>query len=104
VLKFSAMPSNDLYLVVLPLIHPIWNRLATGLAGISRPGSVEQVLTLFPDRDFATEFYPDEVQFYIDSFKANIAALSGGHVTGYQIFPEPTDDGRVVVKVVQHVA
>jgi hypothetical protein len=105
------MPSNDLYLVVLPLIRmyphaPQVNRLAdlAGIKGIARPDSVEQFLTLFPDRNFATEFYQDEVQFYIDAFKVNIARLSGGHVTGYQIFPETTDDGRVVVKVVQHVA
>jgi hypothetical protein len=111
VLKFPAMPSNDLYLVVLPLIRlfpsaPQVRHLPdlAGLKGITRPDSVQQFLTLFPDRNFATEFYEDEVQYYIDAFKANIAPLSGGHVTGYQIFPERTDDGRVVVKVVQHVA
>ena len=65
---------------------------------------VEQFITLFPDRNFATEFYEDEVQFYIDAFKTSIPYLSGGHVTGYEIFQEPTDDGRVVVRVVQHVA
>lgn len=104
------MPSNDLYLVVLPLIRmypyaPQVPRISVlaGLKGIAKPGSVEQFLTLFPDRNFATEFYPDEVQFYIDAFKDNIAAPSGGHVTGYEIFPEPTGDGRVVVRVVQHV-
>lgn len=105
VLKFSAMPSNELYLVVLPLIHipsPVINRLISNV--VRQPGPMEQVLTLFPDRDFATEFYSDEVQFYIDSFRANIRSLTGGHVTGYEIFTETTADGRIVVRVVQYVA
>ena len=38
------MPSNELYLTVLPLIH-----LGNGLT--------EQSLTVFPDRNFATEFF-----------------------------------------------
>jgi hypothetical protein len=105
-LEFSAMPANILYLTVLPLIRPtaVRNALAARVNVIARPGSVEQVLTLFPDRDFATEFYEDEVQFYIDALDANIPALSGGHVVRYEIFMERTNDGRVIVRVVQHVA
>jgi hypothetical protein len=101
------MPANILYLTVLPLIRPVVvrNALAARVNVVAaRPGSVEQVITLFPDRNFATEFYPDEVQFYIDALDANIPALSGGHVVRYEIFMEPTNDGRVVVRVVQHVA
>jgi len=96
------MPAaNILYLTVLPLIRPVVvrNALAARL-----PGSVEQVLTLYPSKDFATEFYQDEVQFYIDALEANIPSLRGGHVVGYEIFMEPTRDGRVIVRVVQHVA
>ena len=61
-----------LYLAVLPMIH------ATGLT--------EQVLTLFPSREFATEFFPEEVDGYILTFtnRAN-KYLTGGHVQGYEV-------------------
>ena len=39
------MPSNELYMVVLPLMH-------------INTGQTEQTLTLFPDRNLATEFSP----------------------------------------------
>ena len=48
--------SNELYLAVLPLIH-----MSSGLT--------EQTLNLFPDRDFATEFFPDEVEAYMSMFQ-----------------------------------
>jgi hypothetical protein len=84
------MPTNELYLSVLPLIH-----ISSGLT--------EETLTLYPDRNFATEFYADEVQGYIDTFKNRIKYLVGGHSKGYQVFPEPTREGRVIVRVVQNV-
>jgi hypothetical protein len=86
------MPTNDLYLAVLPLIH-----LGSDF------GRTEETLTLFPDRNFATEFFPDEVEAYIATFKNRIAHLTGGHSKGYEVHPENTDEGRVVVRVVQHV-
>jgi hypothetical protein len=95
------MLSNELYLVVLPLIRVPSRQLGT--LGVTS-GSVQEFLTLFPDRDFATRFFRDEVMLYIDTFKATTRYLTGGHVTGYDLVPEDTDDGRVVVKVVQHVA
>jgi hypothetical protein len=99
VVKFSAMPSNELYLTALPLVR-------VPVPGVVRVhGLVEQFITLFPDRNFATEFYEDEVQFYIDAFKASIPALTGGHSKAFEFTKEPTVDGeRVIVRVVQHVA
>lgn len=85
------MAYNVLYLAVLPMIH-----LTTGL--------VDQVITVFPRREFATEFFPDEVDGYILMFtnRAN-QYLTGGHVEGYEIEKQVTADGRVVVKVTQNV-
>ena len=84
--------SNDLYLVVLPLIH-----LSTGLA--------EQTLTLLPNRELATEFFDDEVNDYILMFKNRADKyLTGGHVTGYQIEPQPVGNRRVIVRVIQNVS
>jgi hypothetical protein len=88
------MPSNELYLVVLPLIHmgPQF-------------GLTEQALTLLPDRNFATQFFPDEVDIYIDVFKSRADLyLKGGHVKRYDFQKEPTEDGRVIVRVIQNVA
>ena len=91
------MPTNELYLAVLPIIHVSTNQ-ALGY------GLTEQILTVFPDRNFATEFFPDEVDGYIQTFKNREKYLTGGHVTGWDVRKEPTADGRVIVRVVQHVA
>jgi hypothetical protein len=67
-------------------------------------GATEQTLTLYPDRKLATEFLPDEVDSYVDFFEERATRhLVGGNVLGYEFRPEPTDDGRVIVKVVQIV-
>jgi len=87
------MPSNELYLAVLPLIH----------LGRTDFGKTEETLTLFPDIDFATKFFPDEVDGYIATFENRIKLLTGGHVKDYKISQEPTEDNRVIVKVVQNV-
>jgi hypothetical protein len=87
------MPSNELYLTVLPLIH---------LSG-HEFGKTEQVLTLSPDRDYATEFFPDEVDMYIATFENRTNLLTGGHVKGWDVHQEPTADGRVIVRVIQNV-
>jgi hypothetical protein len=81
---------NELYFVVLPLIH-----LSTGLT--------EQTLTLLPNRDFATEFFPDEVEGYIAMFRNRIKYLTGGHVIGYDFEIQNAPNGRVVVRVLQNV-
>jgi hypothetical protein len=91
-------PSNELFLAVLPLIHIS----TTPYFGY---GMTEQTLTLFPDRKFATVFFPDEVDNYILAFESRAQKyLTGGHVTGYDIHREATVDGRVIVRVVQHVS
>ena len=91
------MPTNELYLTILPLIHVSPNQ-AFGF------GLTEETLTLFPDRNFATEFFPDEVDGYIDTFKNRQKYLTGGHSKRWDVHKEPTADGRVIVRVVQHVA
>jgi hypothetical protein len=91
------MPTNELYLTILPLIH-VSNTQILGF------GLTEEVLTLFPDRNFATEFFPDEVNGYIETFKNRQKYLTGGHVKGWDIHQEPTADGRVIVRVIQHVS
>jgi hypothetical protein len=88
------MAMNDLYLVALPVVH----------LGPANFGLTEQILTLLPDKNLATEFFPDEVDTYIQAFhsRANIY-LTGGHVTGYGLTKEPTESGRFIVKVRQNV-
>ena len=81
---------NELFLTVLPMIH-----LETG--------KTEQVLTLTPDRNFATEFFPDEVDLYVNFFQQRIKYLVGGHVTGYTLSKEPTTHGLIYVRVNQNV-
>jgi hypothetical protein len=91
------MPTNRLYLAVLPLIH----MTPVGPFGF---GLTEQTITVFPDRNLATEFYPDEAEHYVLTFKNRADKyLTGGHVTKYDVSTEPTDDGRVIVVVIQHV-
>jgi len=91
------MPSNELYLCVLPLIH----LTPVGPLGF---GLTEQVLTLLPGRDLATVFYKDEVEAYVTTFKNRADKyLAGGHVKGYDVEIIDTEDSRVVVKVVQRV-
>jgi hypothetical protein len=103
------MPINRLYLAVLPIIHlthfstaPVLPFLRHGTVQV--PQATEQVLTLFPDRTFATSFYADEVELYINVFRQMVPSLMGGHVTHYELIQQPTDDGRVVVMVEQHVS
>jgi hypothetical protein len=89
----STELSNDLYLTVLPMIH----------MGGQNSGLTEQILTLFPDRNFATVFFPDQVQDFINTFKSRESFITGGHVAGYKYHQEPTEDGRVIVRVTQDV-
>lgn len=82
---------HELYLAVLPLVH-----VETGLT--------EQTLTLFPDKQFATEFFKDEVELYISMFKSRANKyLVGGHVVAYEFHEESNGDGRIIVRVVQSV-
>jgi hypothetical protein len=85
---------NVLYIAVLPMIH----------LGINNFGMTESFLTLLPDKEFATEFFDDEVQGYVKTFENRAQKyLTGPHVSSYSIDLVPTDSGRVIVRVVQHV-
>ncbi len=87
--------TNVLYLAVLPMIH----------LGMNQYGLTEQVITMLPDRQQATEFFADEVHDYISIVDRRLKYLVGGHVTGYEFdASETTPQGRVVVKVTQHVS
>jgi hypothetical protein len=89
---------NELYLTVLPAIHLTPN-------SIFGFGLTEQVLTLTPSEDFATVFFPDEVDGYIATFdnRAN-RYLTGGHVIKFECRKVVKHDGRVIVKVLQYVS
>lgn len=83
---------NNLYLAVIPLVH-----LGDGLT--------EQVLTLFPERGFATLFHPNEVDGYLQMFQNRAEKyLKGGNVVSYQFEKEPVaGTGLVRVHVIQNV-
>ncbi len=84
---------NVLYIAILPIIH-----LSTNF------GLTDQIMTLFPDKKFATEFAANEVDNFIQIFKRRADDyLTGGHVNGYDFHKELTPDGRVIIKVVQRV-
>jgi hypothetical protein len=93
----AEMASNVLYLAILPLIHVS----ASPVLGF---GFTEETLTLVPDKNFATEFFEDEVDGYIVTFKNHEKYLTGGHVIRFEVNKEPAVNGRVIVRVVQHVA
>ena len=82
--------SNELFLVVLPTIS-----LANG--------KVEQILTLLPERNFATVFFRDEVDQFVRMFQNRTDYLVGGHVKSYDFKYEETESGRVIIKVTQNV-
>jgi len=90
------MATNVLYLSILPLIHVSPNQ-------IMGYGLTEEILTLFPDINFATEFFVDEVDGYIEAFQSRTKYLTGGHVTGWEVHKQLNENGRVIVRVVQHV-
>ena len=59
---------------------------------------------MLPDKNFATKFFPDEVEEYQSIFERRANQyLSVGHVTGYVFDREQTADGRWIVKVIQNV-
>jgi hypothetical protein len=68
---------NVLYLSVLPLINI--GAIMAGDHGQPLPvpgsGTHQQVLTLFTDRKFATEFFPDEVDEFIRYFKSVVGEI-----------------------------
>jgi hypothetical protein len=85
---------NVLYFAVLPQIV---------VSGTSF-GRTEQVLTLVPDKNFASAFFNEEVDTYIQVFNNRQSYFTGGRVTGYDVSKEPASDGRFYVRATQHVA
>jgi len=85
------MAQNILYLAALPLLN---------LGPFPR---VEEWFTLYPDRDFATQFFPDELALYLAKFTSLVQQLRGGRVHSYDISTEEAGNGRVIVRVVQNV-
>jgi hypothetical protein len=85
---------NVLYFAVFPQI------VVSG----SSFGRTEQILTLVPDRNFASAFSKDEVEAYIQVFKNRLSHITGGHVTGYDVEEIPATGGRVYVQATQHVS
>jgi hypothetical protein len=60
---------------------------------------------LLPDRNFATQFFPDEVDYFIDMFQSRAnRLLTGGHVTSYQCFKQQLANWLVAVRVIQNVS
>ena len=74
----------------MPLIH-----LATG--------QTEQALSFFPDRNFATEFYADEVDTYLGFVSKRLQYLEGGHIKDYEGDKEDAGGGRFIIRVRQNV-
>ena len=70
----SVPSDDDLYLAVLPLVH--YSRHFAG-------ERYEEVMTLVPDRNFATEVRPDEVDKYIETFRNAAEEKFGGPVRRY---------------------
>lgn len=85
--------NNVLYFAVFPQI---------AVSGTSF-GRTEQVLTLVPDKNFASAFFPEEVDTYIQVFRNRLGHLVGGHVTGYEIAKEQAGGGRLYVRATQNV-
>lgn len=85
---------NRLYLAIIPIVHLT-----------DRFGLTEQVMTLFPDPQFATLFSPDEVNGYVATFERRAQDyLSGGNVERYEFKTEPVAaTGMVRVVVTQYV-
>jgi len=90
----NAPIKNELYLAVLPIVH-----LAANFYGLT-----EQIITVVPDKKWATSFFQDEVDDYKSIFQRRAEKyLSVGHSIAWEFSDEEQPDGRVVVRVTQHV-
>ncbi len=88
------MADDDLYLAVLPLVH--YSRQFAG-------EHYEEVMTLVPDRNFATEFRAGEVDRYIETFRNAAEEKYGGPVRKFKYEKFDAGNDRVYVVVSQHV-
>ena len=87
------MEPNVLYLSVSPLMN--FNSL--GVMGL------KEFYTLYASKDLATQFFPDELDRVEKPIRDLLQQLRGGHVVGYDFAREAATDGRVILKVIQHV-
>jgi len=87
---------NALYLAVLPLVH--YSKHFSG-------ETYEEVMTLVPDRNFATEFLPHEADRYVDTFRnAARPKLTGRPEPDRFVFAkQDAGNGRVYVVATQNV-
>jgi hypothetical protein len=69
----SESTADELFFVVMPQIS----------LSPSAYGKVDRVLTLLPDKTFASEFLPQEVDGYMLVFQHRQKYFLGGDVTGY---------------------
>ena len=85
---------NELYVAIIPIIH------LTQSFGLT-----EQVMTLFPDKNFATSFTKEEVNGYLITLKNRADQyLTGGNVQSYDIKTVPAGDGLFFIRVIQNVS
>jgi len=91
--SYHKMEPNVLYLSVSPLMN--FNSL--GVMGL------KEFYTLYASKDLATQFFPDELDRVEKPIRDLLQQLRGGHVVGYDFAREAATDGRVILKVIQHV-
>ena len=84
---------GDLYLAVLPLVH--YSRLFAG-------ERFEEVMTLVPDRNFATEFPANEAPIYIQTFRNAAEEKYGGPVRRFDYEAYDAGNGKVYIVVRPH--
>jgi hypothetical protein len=83
---------NRLFLAVLPLVH--YSKFFAG-------ETYEEVMTLLPDLNFATEFRLDQVDQYIETFKNAVnPKYTGQQPRSFQFNKYSTDLTRPVCVVV----
>ncbi len=81
---------GDLYLAVLPLVH--YSRFFAG-------ERFEEVMTLVPDRNFATEFKAGEASLYIQTFRNAAEEKYGGPVRRFSYDAYDAGNGKVYIVV-----
>jgi hypothetical protein len=85
--------TGDLFLAVLPLVH-----YSRHFAGVS----YEEVMTLVPERNFATEFPPQVADTYINTFREAAEEKFGGPIRRYIYSKHEAGNGRIFVVVNQY--
>lgn len=85
---------GDLYLAVLPLVH--YSRFFAG-------ERFEEVMTLLPERNFATEFLRNDAPLYIQTFRNAAEEKYGGPVRRFNYTAYDAGNGKVYV-VVTHAS